>query len=173
MPYFEPRFMPPLRGSHLFLWPFPGVWGFESSLSTPSQAAPCEAPPPGYFIPPLRGSEFGFAYGSQSVLQLPVYRSALIDKPRQTKTRLRRTQTCYCNFFRGLPLGLSPGYLLLGGSNGNNGGGGLRYLLLLLLLAGNEGGGRKGKNSDGLHNYLELVLMFEAARLPRVGRGRS
>ena len=25
MPYFEPRFMPPLRGSHLFLWPFPGV----------------------------------------------------------------------------------------------------------------------------------------------------
>ena len=25
MPYFVPRFMPPLRGSHLFLWPFPGV----------------------------------------------------------------------------------------------------------------------------------------------------
>ena len=70
-------------------------------------------------------------------------------------------------------MGLSPGYLLLGGSNGNNGGGGLRYLLLLLLLAGNEGGGRKGKNSDGLHNYLELVLMFEAARLPRVGRGHA
>ena len=22
---FAPRFMPPLRGSHLFLWPFPGV----------------------------------------------------------------------------------------------------------------------------------------------------
>ena len=69
-------------------------------------------------------------------------------------------------------MGSSPCYLLLGGSNGNNSGG-LRYLLLLLLLAGNEGGGRKGKNSDGLHNYLELVLMFEAARLPRVGRGHA
>ena len=56
---FEPCFMPPLRGSHLFLWPFPGVWGFESSLSTPSQAAPCGAPPPGYFMAPLRGSELG------------------------------------------------------------------------------------------------------------------
>ena len=73
IPYSEPRFMPPLRGSHLFLWPFPGVWGFESSLSTPSQAAPYGAPvfasrfarllrrgrpPPGYFIAPLTGLKF-------------------------------------------------------------------------------------------------------------------
>ena len=72
---YGPRhYIPPLRGSHLFLCPFPGVWGFESSLSTPSQAAPCGAPvfasrftrllrrgrpPPGYFIAPLRGSNLG------------------------------------------------------------------------------------------------------------------
>ena len=72
---YGPRhYIPPLRGSHLFLWPFPRVWGFESSLSTPSQAAPCGAPvfasrcarllrrgrpPPGYYIAPLRGSNLG------------------------------------------------------------------------------------------------------------------
>ena len=65
--------MPPLWGSHLVFVAVPGVWGFESALSTPSQAAPYGAPvfasrfarllrrgrpPPGYFIPPLRGSKF-------------------------------------------------------------------------------------------------------------------
>ena len=52
------------------------------------------------------------------------------------------------------PLGVTPRYLLLGGSH-NNRGGGVGLHLLLLLLAGNESGGRKGKNSDGLHNYLD------------------
>ena len=68
---------------------------------------------------------------------------------------------------------LTDTHLLLGGNNLSRSGGLGGLLLLSLLLAGNESGGRKGKNSDGLHNYLELVLMFEAARLPRVGRGRS
>ncbi len=57
----------------IFFGAVPGVWGFESSLSTPSQAAPCGAPvfasrfarllrrgrpPPGYFMAP-RGSNLG------------------------------------------------------------------------------------------------------------------
>ena len=46
MPYFAPRFMPPLRGSHLIF------------VAVSRGSAPYGAPPPGYFIPPLRGSEF-------------------------------------------------------------------------------------------------------------------
>ena len=46
MPYFEPRFIPPLRGSHLFFGAFS------------RGSAPRGAPPPGYFMAPLRGSEF-------------------------------------------------------------------------------------------------------------------
>ena len=69
---YGPRHYIPPRGSHLFLWPFPGVWGFESSLSTPSQAAPYGAPPPGYSMAP--GLKIPLACGSQSFLQLPIYR---------------------------------------------------------------------------------------------------
>ena len=57
----------------------PGVWGFESSLSTPSQAAPYGAPPPGYFIAPLRGSNLGSLtlakFSQHHPFQLPIYRS--------------------------------------------------------------------------------------------------
>ena len=69
MPYFEPHFMPPLRGSHLFL-------GGGSRGS-----APCGAPPPGYFIPPLRGSEF-------RSLALAIYSSTSdLSRSRVAKTR--------------------------------------------------------------------------------------
>ena len=54
----------------------------------------------------------------------------------------------------------NPNHLLLDGSNLNGLGGGGGHLLLLLLLAGNEGGGRKGKNSDGLHNYSVCVNVY-------------
>ena len=30
-----------------------------------------------YFMAPLRGSEFGFACGSQSILQIPIYRTQM------------------------------------------------------------------------------------------------
>ena len=45
-----------------------------------------------YFIPPLRGSEFGFACGSQTPLQLPIYRAhtrwgRLISRGRRWRRR--------------------------------------------------------------------------------------
>jgi hypothetical protein len=43
------------------------------------------------------------------------------------------------------------------GSNGLSG-----NLLLLLLLAGHESGGRKGEDSDLLHNYLLVLMLFDA-----------
>ena len=114
---YGPRhYIPPLRGSHLFLWPVPGVWGFESSLSTPSQAAPCGAPvfasrfarllrrgwpPPGYFMAPLRGSEFRSPAARKifppSPLQLPIYHAAK-HKPRAHDYRslLPRGNDVYC-----------------------------------------------------------------------------
>ena len=67
IPYSEPRFMPPLRGSHLLFW-----GGSRGS-------APYGAPPPGYFIPPLRGSEFRSLTLAKippsSPLQIPIYRA--------------------------------------------------------------------------------------------------
>ena len=61
--------MPPSGVRIYFFLAVPGVWGFESSLSTPSQAAPYGAPPPGYFMAP-QGSEFRSLRSPNSDLSL-------------------------------------------------------------------------------------------------------
>ena len=92
----------------------PGFHGsrLRCCAAPPRQVA---APPPGYYIAPLRGSEFGFAYGSQSVLQIPIYSAGrlTIDSHKYTRgltirgTEVPRSDIPHAPLKLGLPASLN------------------------------------------------------------------